>query len=400
MNRLFDGRRARRRLTAMCVAGIAAGVTALGLGSASFAAAQTSVPCSAGGPGLVAAINTANSSGGGTITLDKGCTYLLTSANNSGPLGRNGLPVVTSRIVIDGRDATIAGNHTNFRIFQVNAPNGDLTLEHLTLTGGAALAGPGPASGGGALFNNEGIVTIKHGVVTDNVAGAGGGLASGSAQENANGPRGSLTIDHSLVSDNTSFGGGAGGVLNRAGSLTVAHSRITGNTAPGGGGIATGPGNPSGTGSITVIDHSQIDHNTANAPEESGGGGVANGGVLIVDHSAISDNTGPGLVGGGLLNHGSSATLDHSSVTGNTAADGGGIANVSFPAEEGPPGPAPQLTLKHTDVTGNVATEVGGGIFNFSFGGPLGTVTLDHSNVSGNTPDNCFPPGTIAGCTG
>ena len=203
-----------------------------------------------------------------------------------------------------------------------------------------------------------------------------------------------------MISDNTAFGGGAGGILNRAGMLTVSHSRITGNTGPGGGGIATGPGNSSGTGSITVVDHSQIDHNTANAQEESGGGGIANGGVLRVDHSDISDNTAPGLAGGGLLNHGSSATLDHSSVTRNTADLGAGIANVSFPPEVGPAGPAPQLTLSHTDVTGNVATTDGGGIFNFSFGGPVGTVTLDKSNVSGNTPDNCAPPGAVPGCTG
>jgi len=27
-------------------------------------------------------------------------------------------------------------------------------------------------------------------------------------------------------------------------------------------------------------------------------------------------------------------------------------------------------------------------------------VTLNHTDITGNTPDNCFPPGTITGCTG
>lgn len=403
MLRLPHGtRRLRRLVTTGVVAGAVTTAAALGLGSASYAAAQINVPCSAGGPGLVAAIDTANSSGGGTIRLEHHCTYQLTTANNSGPLGDNGLPVVTSTIVVNGKDATIAGNSTDFRLFEVDAPNGKLTLDHVTLTGGAAVSqATPPASAGGALFNNEGTVKIDHSVVTGNVAGAGGGLASGSPQEETHGPTGSLTVDHSVISDNTAFGGGAGGILNRAGMLTVDHSRITGNTAPGGGGIATGPGNSSGTGSITVIDHSQIDHNTANAPEESGGGGIANGGVLKVDHSNISDNTAPGLVGGGLLNHGSSATLDHSSVTGNTADLGGGIANVNLPPEGGPGGPAPQLTLRHTNVTGNVASTDGGGIFNASFwAGPVGTVTLDKSKVRDNTPDNCAPPGAVPGCTG
>ena len=384
-----DRRRLRRLVTTGVLVGALTAAAALALGSAGYAAAQINVPCSAGGPGLVAAFAAANSGGGATIKLDHGCTYLLTTANNAGPLGANGLPVVTTTIVVKGNDATIAGNSTTFRLIQVNGPNGNLTLDHLTLTGGAAVSQvTPPASAGGALLNNEGTVEIDHSVVTGNLAGAGGGLASGSVKEQTTGQAGSLTVDHSVVSNNTAFGGGAGGILNRSGLLTVDHSRITGNTAPGGGGIATGPGNPSGTGSTTIIDHSQIDNNTA---EE--GAGIANGGILQVDHSDLSDNTAPGTgsVGGGLLNHGSSATFDHSSVTGNTADFGGGIANINF----GPPGPTPQLSLSHSDLTGNVATTEGGGIVNAG-----GNVTLDHSNVSGNTPDNCAPPGAVPGCTG
>jgi hypothetical protein len=52
------------------------------------------------------------------------------------------------------------------------------------------------------------------------------------------------------------------------------------------------------------------------------------------------------------------------------------------------------LTLNHSQVTGNTAAH-GGGIFNNG-----GTVTLAATSVTGNTPDNCEPPGTIAGCTG
>ena len=37
----------------------------------------------------------------------------------------------------------------------------------------------------------------------------------------------------------------------------------------------------------------------------------------------------------------------------------------------------------------------GGGIYLDS-----GTVTLHDSTVTGNVPDNCAPPGAVAGCTG
>src|ERR1700681_402941 len=44
------------------------------------------VPCSGsegGAAGLIAAINSANAGGGGTINLARGCTYQLTVANNT-----------------------------------------------------------------------------------------------------------------------------------------------------------------------------------------------------------------------------------------------------------------------------------------------------------------------------
>jgi hypothetical protein len=385
------------------VIGVAAAVGALGLGSAGLAAPKphgpkpqpSRVDCSAGGAGLIAAITTANAAGGGTIDLGH-CTYTLTAVNNSGPTGANGLPVVTSKIVIRGDHTTIAGNNTNFRIFEVDGPGGNLTLDHVTLTGGVAdpTAG-GPAGGGGALADFGGTVTVEHSVVTANRAGAGGGLAVATA----GGPIGTMTVAHSVIGNNTSTQGG-GGILNHGGNLTVTHSRVTANTGPGGGGIATGPGNPSGTGSTTLIDHSKIDHNTADStnPTMGGGAGIANGGALTIRHSQLVDNTATaanGLVGGGLLNH-ATATVDHSNVKGNTAALGGGLANASFP----PGTPAPQLTVKHTNVMHNTAAGGGGGILNAAFGGPLGTVTLVKSNVRANTVNNCSPVNAIAGCTG
>ena len=102
------------------------------------------VPCRSAA--LIAAIISANASGGSTINLAAGCTYALTAANNSDPmLGDNGLPVITSPIILNGFRTTIAGNDSTFRIFLVTS-TGNLTLQGLTITGGHLPALPAAAS--------------------------------------------------------------------------------------------------------------------------------------------------------------------------------------------------------------------------------------------------------------
>ena len=83
--------------------------------SAADAAPHASVPCLA--TALIGAVNSANASGGGTINLSAGCTYTLTVPDN----GENGLPVVTTRISVNGNGATIDGSDA-VRIFEVDGP--------------------------------------------------------------------------------------------------------------------------------------------------------------------------------------------------------------------------------------------------------------------------------------
>ena len=64
-------------------------------------------------------VNSANGSGGGTINLAPRCDYALTTADN----GENGLPVVTSRIAVNGNGATIDGT-SSVRVFEVDGPGG------------------------------------------------------------------------------------------------------------------------------------------------------------------------------------------------------------------------------------------------------------------------------------
>jgi hypothetical protein len=108
--------------------------------------------------------------------------------------------------------------------------------------------------------------------------------------------------------------------------------------------------------------------------------------VVLVQNLTITG--GNQDIGGGILNRGT-LTLGGVVVTGNTANVGGGIEN--FVA-----GGSPVLILDNSHVTANMATGRGGGIDKTN-----GTVTLTNgSTVTNNVPDNCFPPGTIAGCVG
>ncbi len=456
MIRLPSGqRRARRRLLMMCLAGLAAGVSALGLGSASFAAAQSNVPCAAGQAGLVAAINAANFAGGGTINLAAGCHYSLTTPDN----GENGLPVVTSQIAVNGNAATIDGTGS-VRILEVDGPGGSLSLQNVTLTGGSA-------DFGGAIANVGGTVGLNHSLVTGNAAAdAGGGIANATfdpssvakltlnhsavsnneqtagpedentlggggivniqgtvtlnnSQANSNSAQGFvgggiasgdyfgfsdtssvLTLNKSQVNDNTAPNAGGGGVQNLLGSVTVTNSEVNGNTSLNGGGIASGTaGSPPPATSQLTLNNSRVDGNTATATPGEGppiaGGGIANGGDASLNNTEVDNNIASHGTGAGIANHGRMA-LNNSEVNGNIAAGSGVVASgggiVNF---EGPPGTGTtSLTLNNSRVNDNRAGGNGGGIAN---GVPFPQMTLSGGTL---TLHNSQVTGNIAAHAG
>ena len=399
-----------------------AGVAAVALLSVTAASGKPAPPpvkvgCSQ--QALVDAINAANTAGGGTLDLAKGCDYQLTSSPDD---SENGLPAIQTPITINGNKATIDGTNS-FRDFEVDGPGGSLSAHDLTITGGLV-----PDFGGG-IANIGGAVTLDHVQVIGNSAGsAGGGIAS--ATFSPGGGVASLTLLHSSVNDNQQTGDdetalGGGGIVNVDGSVTLDHAQVNGNMAAGfvGGGIANGDyfsfenssstlivkhsqvnGNsmPNGHGGgiqnllgSVSLDHSQVDGNTAvNAGGISSGnadGGSVGPATLTLKHSEVNGNTatalppapgeGPPLTGGGIAN-GSIAVLEHSRVNNNTAShiSGGGIVNHG------------SLTLKHSKVNGNTAAGIGavasgGGIINVASPGTTdtGVLRLDHSKVNGNT---------------
>jgi hypothetical protein len=236
---------------------------------------------------LIAAITTSNGNGeADTITLMAGCTYELSTVNNtSGANGDNGLPVIQA----DGSDAsgsalTIMGNGAKitrasaapaFRLLEVNG--GVLNLNNVTLSNGSA------ASHGGALTILAGAVVLTNSTVSGNTAADWGG---GIQIED-----GSLDIRSSTISGNTTPSDSAGINID-GGNVTVVNSTITGNTSPQQGGGIGNFGDPGIVPTSLVIINSTIAGNTA----DEGGGlwNSAGGATTTVTNTIVAlNNAGP-----------------------------------------------------------------------------------------------------------
>jgi hypothetical protein len=318
---------------------------------------------------------------GGTVNLRPGCTYTLTDAVP--PNDDNGLPVITNNVTINGAGDTItrAATAANFRFFEIDGPNGNLTLNTLALSNGHASSGLGNGRGGAIWLKGAGpALTLNTTTLTTNIADTFGG-----AIDNDNG---TARVNSSTLRNNGANAGGAVFVSPFGGSGTANFSttNITGNHATNlGGGIAAAVGTTVTLNSTPVIGN---DVTGANAQ----GGGIAQAGTMTLNTSPVNGNTvtGANARGGGIYNVSGTLRLNSSPVIGNTAngtnSRGGGIFNTV----------SGTVTLRSSSVTGNRALGTGangGGIFNAS-----GTVTLIASPVVGNQPNNCGSPSTVPGC--
>ncbi|WP_018220399.1 autotransporter outer membrane beta-barrel domain-containing protein [Salinispora pacifica] len=371
----------------------------------------TPVPCDP--DALIAAITLGNARGGAVLDLAKDCTYLLTADVGDGA----GLPAITSPITLNGGKNTVierAAAVEQFRILTVEA-DGDLTLNHLKITGGQT-----DGSGGGVLVNAGGALTTNHSIITRNIVqddGEGGGIAN----------LGVTQINHSKVNWNTTSeeGGGifstglleivkshldnntgdqGGGIYQSGSTVTVKGGSISGNQASDGGGfyLVGGSGKLTGTkvakntasgdgGGAVVAEAGQLTLQKVGLLDNSALSGAAGGLFVedpeigstyaVVEDSLIKNNTAADF-GGGIDNSGVTV-LRRTQVIGNQADQGGGIYNTGT------------LRLFTTKVVKNIAITLGGGIFNSA-----GTVELNTATgtvVVKNRPNNCVD---VPGCAG
>ena len=252
-----------------------------------------------------------------TVVLVSGGQYVLADADADND--HNGLPVVTTEIVVEGHGATIEldsgfscvldDNRTaeEFRILEVEL-TGDLTLKDLTLRGGCA-DGSGSSNDGGAL-RVDGNLSLTRVLVEQNSAlDKSGGLDTSGA--------GSISIVDSSFRGNHG-GGGAGAMGHGSGMMTIEGSTISGNTSggQGGGGI--------GNFGTLILRDSTI---SGNSTTGDGGGGVGNQGTMQIEHSTIVGNSAAGVIGGGGIGNAGALEIKNSLVASN--GDGGDCVNVN-----------------------------------------------------------------------
>ncbi len=172
-----------------------------------------------------------NNGGAGTITFKSGLTGTITLASS--------LPYLIGQISIQGPGANLitvsgAGSSNVGAIFYI--AGGTIGIYGLTIAHGTTATGFG-----GGIFNPTGAtLTLSNCVLFNNSAGSGfgGGIFN----------EGALTVSNSTFSTNSANTGGAGeggAIFSENGTLTVNYSTFSGNTSAGDGGaiIVVGSGN-------------------------------------------------------------------------------------------------------------------------------------------------------------
>ncbi len=236
---------------------------------------------------LISKINEANSTPVTTDTIDlpAGCIYTLTEVDNK-TNGNNGLPAITSPIIINGRHSTIRRDPAtleDFRLFYVSFfIQADLTLTELTLSGGYSynpdLPNNVPSNSGGAIYNS-GHLSVFKSTIRENFGREGGGIY------NAN----TMTLSDVTIDSNQDYFGlpGGAGIYNE-GVATITNTTISHN--------GFNPAQPAdgifNNGDLEMT-NSTVSHNA--------GCGIDNEGELVLNHVTIAFNEGCAIASAGDL---------------------------------------------------------------------------------------------------
>ncbi len=170
---------------------------------------------------------------------------------------------------------------------------------------------------------------------------------------------GTVGLEGLTLTGGDAMGAGGGGILASGGTLTLDHSVVTGNTAGNGGGISLG--------ATLILRDSTVTNNSAS----NAAGIFAGGGALSVLRSTVSDNVASGS-GGGIFAQGSTTTeITDSTVSGNQASGGSALVFLG----------SGDTTVVNTTVAGNTAS------FNaaVTVNATSGTHTITNSTITGNS---------------
>ncbi|PWB77182.1 MAG: hypothetical protein C3F07_02520, partial [Anaerolineales bacterium] len=216
-------------------------------------------------------------------------------------------------------------------------------------------------AGGGAIYNNNGIMTITDSTFSENyVDGDGAAIYN----------QGTMTVTGSIFLNNHAVGGG--GVYNK-GDLTITESSFSNNTASSyGGGMWNDSGN-------VILTDSSFTGNYANG----GGAGIENfgaGNSLVITNSVFSNNSvssdygsGGGIEhSGGTIDEPGLLTITNSIFVNNSARNGGGIYTTGT-----------AMVASSTFVDNTAIGFDGGAIYHF-LGGTLTVANSTFYNNSAN----------------
>ena len=264
--------------------------------------------------------------------------------------------------------------------------SGSMVVSGTTFTGNTVTDGPG----GGALFNNGGVLSVKSfatvsGNSATGMSGSGGGIL--------NDLGGTLFVtDVTFANNSANRAGGAiedesasgdmGDNDNAGFELFVRDATFTGNTAgsaPGNGGAI----HITGTSDADLISSTFTGNTAANE-----GGAIWNGaGDMQIRFATIDGNTASGddadTGGGGVHNNGGTLDISNRTTITNNVADGaagsgGGILNVM----------GGTLDIIDATIAGNSSNRAGGGLED-NGGGSMTIVNTDFArNTTGASPGN------------
>lgn len=358
-------------------------------------------PANCNAPALEAAVNTVQSSGGGTVTFNCGQPMTISLSSQLYALGN---------VTIDGgSQITLTGGDTT-RHFYVDT-NGNLTLKNITLTHGFA-------NGDGGSIVNNGTLTLENVRAISNattVSGSGGAIVSYGfltiknsgffANKAANGGALYLRFDAITHISNTELSNngtisttdGFGGAILLWGQsiLNIDKSSFNLNYAQYGGAIYNPFANAvinftdstisaaaakydggaiyNAAGGIFNVTRSTIEANDA----ENNGGAIYNDGLVNLSQTTLKTNRAQSH-GGGVYNSGT-LNVSRSLLTGNYGAvHGGGVYNLG------------KAAIRNSTLSGNTAVQRGGGIFNSD-----GTTVLNYVTLSGNKAGEAGGGGNI-----
>lgn len=247
--------------------------------------ACTPDPCSTAY--LVQAINNANASPAttDTINLDPGCVYELNAVEDTTD-GSNGLPSITSPVIINGYGATIRRGLNSqkmaLRLFHISA-SGVLTLRDVTLFDGLGMNPPDTTlpvvNNGGAIFN-AGQLEVTNSIFDSNRAIVGGAIY--------NAPSGTMSLDTSTLVNNEADINDTpmnrGGAIYNDGLATIVKSTLANNSAwSAAGAIAS-------QGTLSIL-NSTISGNSTTVTSGLGSA-IMGEGDLYIDYSTITNNAG------------------------------------------------------------------------------------------------------------